>query len=95
MFEYQNETVEAFEGSVNVWVSVLSVEGAVLPSCAPYVPLCFAAVFTAAVPVVVHPDNVPVSNVPLVMPPTIGAVTVRLTVVECVVLPEVPVTVIV
>src|SRR5438128_1488265 len=42
VFAYQNVSVEALEGSVNVCTAVLSVVGVLMPSCAPYMPLCFA-----------------------------------------------------
>src|SRR5438094_7282192 len=90
VFAYQNVSVEAFEGSVNVCTVVLSVVGVLMPSCAPYVPLCFAAVLTVAVPVVVQPLKLPVSKPPFVSAPP-AAVTVSETVAEWVVEPPVPV----
>jgi len=35
VFEYQKESVDAFDGSVNVCATELSVDGLPLPSCAP------------------------------------------------------------
>src|SRR2546422_50675 len=46
---------------------------------AEYVPECAPPLTTAAVPTVVQPVKLPVSNPPLVMPPLEGAVTPRVT----------------
>lgn len=95
VFEYQNESVDAFDGSVNVCATELSVDGLVLPSCAPNVPECFAAVFTAVTPLLVQPERLPVSNVPLTSAELPPDVTASATLVGCDNDPPVPVTVIV
>src|SRR6266849_6458189 len=68
-------------------------KGLLLPTMAEKLPEC-AVMLTEVVPVAVQPERLPVSNPPLVIPPGGGgAVTVRLTVAECVAEPSAPVTV--
>ena len=83
-------------GTVKVWLIELSpFVGLVPPMRAEYVPECAPPLTTAAVPTVVQPVKLPVSNPPLVMPPLEGAVTPRVTAVVCVAEAPAPVTVIV
>src|SRR5205085_126645 len=73
-------------GTVKVWLIELSpFVGLVPPTRAEYVPECAPPLTTAAVPTVVQPVKLPVSNPPLVMPPLEGAVTPRVTAAVCVV----------
>jgi hypothetical protein len=92
---YQKESVGLPEGSVNVCATELSREGEVLPTWAPYVPECLAAVETRAVPVEVQGERAPVSKPPLVREEPPAGVTVSETVAVCVTPPPVPVTVMV
>ena len=63
---YQKVSLLEPVGAVNVCAAVLSVVGAVEPSCAAYVPVCEAVVIEV-VPVTVQPLNEPVSKPPLVI----------------------------
>jgi hypothetical protein len=67
--------------------------GEVEPAIAANVPECDAVVMLVDAPEVVQPLKLPVSKPPFVIPPGTIAVTVTLTVVLCVLLPSVPVTV--
>jgi hypothetical protein len=82
-------------GAVNVWLIELSpFVGDVPPTRAEYVPEWLAALVAEAVPATDQPLNVPVSKPPLVIPPPPpDDVTVNDTVVLCVALVPVPVTV--
>jgi hypothetical protein len=81
--------------TVKVWAMVLSpLVGELEPACPEWAPECAVLLIEVAAPPVVQPLKVPVSKPPLVMPPPPpDEVTVTLTVVLCVALPSVPVTV--
>jgi hypothetical protein len=62
---YQNDRLVVPVGAVNVWAIELSpLVGLVRPTIAAYVPECGVAVVAEALPDVIHPFRVPVSNVP-------------------------------
>jgi len=71
---YQNESCVLPEGTVKVWVKLLSPRvGAVLPVCPHFVPPCQPLVAIAVVPAEVQPVA-PDSNPPFVMPPPVEPV---------------------
>src|SRR5207253_10075078 len=90
---YQNVSVPPAEGAVNgCAIGASPGNGPVLPTRAAYLPPC-PPVTTVAVEATVHPERVPVSKSPLVIPDDAGAVTVSETFVECVADGAVPLTV--
>src|SRR5258708_8780713 len=92
---YQTLKVLTPLGAVKVWEMVLSpLVGVVLPSSAQKVPLWQPALTTVSdAPAAVQPLSVPVSKPPFTIPSPPGAVTVTVTVVVCVTVPSVPLTV--
>jgi hypothetical protein len=95
---YQNVSVPPVAGTAIVCDMVLSpLVGEVEPSSAAYVPVWLVVLIVSDAPLVVQPLKLPVSNPPLVTtePPPPAGFTVSDTVVECVALVPVPVTVIV
>jgi hypothetical protein len=77
---YQNDSLLMPDGTVKVWAMLESpLVGVFVPAWAAKEPECGPdVVIEVAAPLVVQPENVPVSKPPLTIPPVLGGVTVRL-----------------